>query len=233
MIIKIHCPKCDQKISGDDCYYGGKQVECPICKTMVNFPVCLNHTPTTNSKYNFYNKSLIIISVTVVLMGLLWLIKPLINTDRERILLNNERQTADERIRLREMQLNDKVTSIQMIQQQIDESNKISNFKASQKQDEEIKQKYLDAKYAFYSLWSDKLKELVKSKAEQVTITMEYLKLKMKVESEYSLSLDSLPSPTTPYQTISEQNQIYNMQNVNVNGRRMTREMARRYGFIR
>ncbi len=36
-IIKICCPKCGQKVSGDESYYG-RVVECPVCSSDIRFP---------------------------------------------------------------------------------------------------------------------------------------------------------------------------------------------------
>ena len=36
-VIKVACPKCGQKVSGDDSFFG-TSVECPICTSQISFP---------------------------------------------------------------------------------------------------------------------------------------------------------------------------------------------------
>lgn len=43
-VIKIACPKCGQKVSGDETFYG-RSVNCPICTSKIVFPQ--NPTPST------------------------------------------------------------------------------------------------------------------------------------------------------------------------------------------
>ena len=43
-VIKVACPKCGQKVSGDEAFYG-KLVDCPICTARIEFPENPNPAP--------------------------------------------------------------------------------------------------------------------------------------------------------------------------------------------
>ena len=42
-VLKIACPKCGQKVSGDETFYG-RSVNCPICTSRINFPQNPSHS---------------------------------------------------------------------------------------------------------------------------------------------------------------------------------------------
>ncbi len=45
-VIKVACPKCGQKVSGDDSFFGSS-VECPVCTSQIIFPPNPNATEPT------------------------------------------------------------------------------------------------------------------------------------------------------------------------------------------
>lgn len=47
-VIKIACPKCGQKVSGDETFYG-RNVNCPICTSKIVFPQNPSQTPDLDS----------------------------------------------------------------------------------------------------------------------------------------------------------------------------------------
>jgi hypothetical protein len=45
VVLKIACPKCGQRVSGDQTFYG-TTVECPVCSSTIRFPENPNPTPS-------------------------------------------------------------------------------------------------------------------------------------------------------------------------------------------